>query len=151
MKGEIRPNDIDVALLISDESELGLIKEEIRALDYKVDIEIVDSIYNKIWAVLMKEGFSIRKNQYLFEIYGLKPSVLYKYNLKKLNPIQKVQFTRGLKSFLNESKGEMLSRTIVLVPINYKNEMESLLDGWGIKYESKHYELFPFLRKESFI
>ena len=46
------------------------------------DIELVNSIYNPLWIVLIREGFSVRKNAFLHEIYKLEPIVMYKYSLK---------------------------------------------------------------------
>ncbi len=150
VKGKADPADLDLALLLSDRSEINSISEEIREYYPRVDIEIIDSIYSVLWAVLMREGFSLRENKFLFECYGLKPIVLYKYNLKKLSPVQKVKFTRGLKTLLQNTSSEILSRTVVLVPIIQKYKMDSFLDFWNLKYESRHYELFPILRKENF-
>lgn len=111
------------------------------------DIEIVDSIYSQLWVVLIREGFSVRKNKFLFEIYRLEPVVLYKYSLKKLKPVQKVQFTRGIKIILKDTKGKFLSRTVVLVPLSKKIEFDEFLSTWNLFYETQSYELFPILRK----
>ncbi|MFH1440297.1 MAG: nucleotidyltransferase domain-containing protein [Candidatus Woesearchaeota archaeon] len=157
VKGKLRPNDVDIAIILINESELIDIKKDITniakqiKINKNIDIEIVDSIYDMLWPVLLREGFSIKKNKYLFELYNIKPCVLYKYNLTKLNPVQKVQFTRGLKTMIRSVSGKILSRTVVLIPINNKCDMDLLLDKWGIRYESREYELFPALRKESFL
>ena len=73
--------------------------------------------------------------------------VLYKYSLKKLKPVQKVQFTRGIKSTLKDTKGKILSRAVVLVPLNKKIEFDEFLLTWNLFYETQSYELFPILRK----
>ena len=73
--------------------------------------------------------------------------VLYKYSLQKLSPVQKVQFERGLKKML-QSAGEILTRSVILVPISMKNKMGDFFKTWNIYYETKEYELLPLLRKE---
>lgn len=147
VKGSSEPRDLDIALILKDETNIAEIKEDIRKISHEADIEIVNSIYNPLWVVLMREGFSVRQNKFLFEIYKLEPVVLYKYSLKKLNPVQKVQFTRGLKSILADTKAKILSRSIVLVPMNKKIEFDDFLLTWNLTYETNSYELFPILRK----
>jgi len=151
VKGSFEPRDIDLALLIKNEQDIAKIKQDIKSISSNVDIEIVNSIYSTLWVVLIREGFSVKKNKFLFEIYKLEPVVLYKYSLKKLNPVQKVQFTRGIKNILKDTNGKILSRTIVLIPINKKMEFDEFLSTWNLIYETQSYELFPILRKGEII
>ena len=147
VKGSSSPNDLDIALILKNESELANIKGDIRSIARNVDIEIIDSIYNQLWVVLIREGFSIRQNKFLFEIYKLEPVVLYRYSLKKLSPVQKVQFSRGLKNVLKGTNAKILSRSIVLVPLNKKSVFDEFLSTWNLTYETQSFELFPILRK----
>ena len=98
----------------------------------------------------LKEGYSVKKGKYLSELYKIKPAVLYRYSLKKLTNVQKVQFERGLKSVLGDG-GVMLTRSVALVPMKIKNEMIDFLKRWNVYYESQEYELLPILRKEVFL
>lgn len=151
VKGSSEPGDLDIALLLKNEIEIKKIKEGIRLISKDTDIEVISSIYNPLWIVLIREGFSTRKNQFLFEIYKIEPVALYKYSLKKLNPVQKVQFTRGLKLILKDTKAKILSRSIVLVPLNEKIKFDEFLSTWDLVYETQSYELFPILRKGELI
>ena len=151
VKGSSESRDLDVALLLKNQESIKEIKESLRFIEKSIDIEIVDSIYNPLWTVLIREGFSVKKNKFLFEIYKLQPVVLYKYSLKKLNPVKKVQFTRGIKKVLKDTKAKILSRSIVLVPINKKMEFDEFLGTWNLTYETQSYELFPILRKGELI
>lgn len=147
------PNDIDIALLLRNKIDTALIKKEIKKIFQKeVDIQSVylDSIYSSIWLSLIKEGFSVNKNKFLYELYKIEPKVLFKYSLGKLNNVQKVQFSRGIKKVLGD-KGIILTRSVVLVPMALKNEFTEFLKTWNIFYESKEYELLPMLRKEEFV
>ena len=45
VKGSSSPNDLDIALILKNESELANIKGDIRSIARNVDIEIIDSIY----------------------------------------------------------------------------------------------------------
>jgi len=151
VKGSSEPKDLDIGLMLKDESEIRNIKEDIRLISKEADIEIIDSIYNPLWVVLIREGFSVRKNKFLSELYKIEPVVLYKYSLVKLTPVQKVQFTRGLKSILKDTKAKILSRSIVLVPFDKKVEFDEFLSTWSLTYETQSYELFPILRKGELI
>ncbi len=143
--------DIDVALLVKEKEDLSATKEEMRKQFKKeVDIEVLDieSIYTPLWLTLIKEGYSIKKMQYLSEMYHLQPVALYKYSLKKLNAVQKVQFSRGIKKVVG-AEGVVLTRSVLLVPLTAKNKMKELLETWGIYYESRDFELLPMVRKET--
>jgi predicted nucleotidyltransferase len=147
------PKDIDLALLLKKKINVSSVKKEFKnifGLEADVQQIYLDSIYSPIWLSLIKEGFSVKKNKYLFEIYKIKPVVLFKYSLEKLSNVQKVQFSRGIQRVLGK-ESVILTRSVVLVPIKLKNEFIDFLNNWNIYYESREYELLPVLRKEEFI
>ena len=144
-------NDIDIAILVKDSKEILEVKEKIRAISKKkVDIQIVDieTVHSPLWLTLIKEGYSIKREKFLSEIYRIKPIALYRYSLKKLNNVQKVQFSRGMKKVLGK-EGVVLTRSVILVPLNLKNKVKELLETWDIYYDSRDFELLPLLRKET--
>ncbi|OGI64618.1 hypothetical protein A2642_04460 [Candidatus Nomurabacteria bacterium RIFCSPHIGHO2_01_FULL_39_10] len=144
------PKDIDIALMLKDTTNLLTIKKKIKEIIKKeTDIQIItfESIHTPLWLTLIKEGFSIKKEKYLHELYHLQPKVLYKYSLQKLTLVQKVQFERGIKMILG-SQGTFLTRSVVLIPLTLKNRMMEFLKSWNIYYETQEYELLPIQRKE---
>lgn len=151
VKGNDNPQDIDIALFFKCDTPKELIasiKKEVRtSINKEVDIELLD-IYSQLWLAVIKEGFSINKNKFMSEIYKTKPVVLYNYSLKKLNPTQKVQFTRGLDSIIRLTEGIKLTRSVVLIPLNNKIKFDEFLESWNMLYETKAFELMPVLRKE---
>jgi len=146
--------DIDIGLVLKNKTNNVLdIRKKIELMfKKKTDIQIItiDSLYSSIWLTLIKEGFSVKNNKFLSELYKVKPSVLYKFSLMKLNNVQKVQFERGLKKVL-KNDGAILTRSVVLIPLTMKNEMVDFLKNWNIYYESREYELLPVQRKDEFI
>ncbi|MFH1063682.1 MAG: nucleotidyltransferase domain-containing protein [Candidatus Woesearchaeota archaeon] len=145
--------DIDVAILVRDDKDLTDVKKQIRdILNKEADIQIIglESIHSPIWLTLIKEGFSVKKKTFLRELYGIKPAVLYKYSLKTLTNVQKVQFERGIKKVLGK-EGTIIARSVVLVPLQLKGEMMDFLKNWNIYYTCQEYELLPLLRKEEFL
>jgi len=147
-----RPRDIDIAVIVKDKIKTIEIKKNIRSLIKNSDIEVIsiESMHSPLFFTLVKEGYSVKKNKYLYELYNLKPSVLYKFSLKKLNNVQKVQFERGLKNVIAD-KGTVLTRSVVLIPISIKDEFNDFLNNWNIYYDSQEYELVPLLRKDVFL
>ena len=59
-----------------------------------------------------------------------------------------MQFERGIKNVIGD-KGTFLTRSVIMLPISRKGEMDDFLKNWNIFYESREYELIPLLRKES--
>lgn len=146
VKAKAEPGDIDIALLVHEKKETDGIEQDIlRAIDKKIDFTplSIKDIYSSVWLSLLKEGWSVARNKYLHELYDVKPSVLYKYSLKLLTPVQKVQFDRGLNKILKETAGTRLVRTIALIPLTESGKFESFLKTWGIEYETQRYELLP--------
>lgn len=143
--------DIDIALITKEKNKVD-IKTKIKSIVKNSDIQVLDieSIYSPLWLTLIKEGFSVKKNKFIYEIYNVNPSVLYKYSLTKLNNVQKIQFERGLKQVLGK-EGKFLTRAVVLIPLSIKNEMMEFLKKWDIYYECQEYELIPVLRKDIFL
>jgi predicted nucleotidyltransferase len=144
-KNKISPNDIDIAIL-SKEKDFNLlssIKKDFPEADVQL-ITLAD-IGSDIMITLIKEGYSIKKENYLHNSYNLKPVKLYKYNLKTLTPSKKVMFERGIKKIKNIEK---LSNSVVLVPIEISGEFEDFLRNWNLDIDAKEYELVPIMRKE---
>ena len=145
-------NDIDLALLCKLKNEINRLetKKKIEMLiKTKIDLQILDltDYDNFIWISLIREGFSIKHNKYLYELYNIKPVVLYKYSLKKLTASKKVMFDRAIKNFKGVNR---ISNRVVLVPINISEEFSEFLKVWNIDLDSTEYGLLPLVRKEEF-
>jgi|SRR3989344_1160205 len=148
------PKDIDIALLVNqkNEFEIDRIKEEINKIipDLNIDASAVISIkelYHPIWISIIKEGFSISKGKFFSDIYGIKATKLYKYSIKKLTPVQKVQFDRGLGVLIKKLEGIKLVRTIALIPLEKSEQFEEFLKTWGIEFETQRYNLLSDYQK----
>lgn len=153
VKGKTLPGDIDVALLVKEKNEktIEAVKDEAwKIIDYKIDFAVlsIEDVYSSVWLSLIKEGFSVAKGKFLHEIYGIEPCVLFKYGLKSLDRIKKVQFDRGLNEILKDAKGTRLLRTIVLIPLKNSLRFEDFLKTWKLEYEARRYELLPEMQKQ---
>jgi len=150
VKGGSKYSDIDVAVISQGNSDMELKNNIIKILGEKSHVQILgkEFIYSQMMITIIKEGFSVRKNKFLSEFYGVEPVVLFKYNIRKLSATQKVQFTRGLVNTVNEIQAKKLTRTTVLVPMANKVSFDEFLELWEVKFESKSYELIPLVRSE---
>ncbi|HIH42201.1 TPA: nucleotidyltransferase domain-containing protein [Candidatus Woesearchaeota archaeon] len=147
-KNNLDAHDIDVAVISDKEIDRQQLALEIKNIAKKqVDLQIISlKDYDKfIWITLIREGYSIKHDRYLHEIYRIQPMMLYRYELKQLTPSKKVMFERAIKSF---KWIEKLSNRVVLVPISNAGEFSTFLKNWDIDIEAKEYGLLPLVRKE---
>ncbi len=144
-KGRHNAQDIDIAVLLKKE-DLE-IKKKIKEIIPHADIQLLffEDIFKTIFFTLIKEGFSLKKNNYIHSLYHTEPVKLYKYTLKELTASKKVMFERGIKHINGLNR---LSNSVVLVPIQHTSEFEDFLRIWNLDIDTKNYELFPLQRKE---
>ncbi|MDI6737563.1 MAG: hypothetical protein QME12_03535 [Nanoarchaeota archaeon] len=154
VKGKSKPKDMDVALLVcrKDESLINEIEKEIlknlQGLKADFTVFTLKEIYSEVWLSVITSGFSVSRGAFLREAYGIAPCKLYKYALTSLSPVQRVQFSRGLKAVSEETKSTRVSRAIVIVPLENSERFEEFLKTWDIDFETRRYELLPEYRKQ---
>jgi len=143
------PKDIDLAILVHarDEAQLEKIEEEVHRVlpEYKIDVTVltVKEIYSPLWLSIMKEGYSVSNEEFLSALYNMQPTKLYKYSIKMLTPVQKVQFDRGMRKMIEDLQGIRLTRTIVLISFQKSERFEEFLRTWKLEFETQRYELLP--------
>ena len=145
-KGKVRPADLDIAVFAGDDVDKISLRSQISLLFQKlVHVQFVSlKDYDSFFLVtLIREGYSVKYNSYLSDVYKLKPVVLFKYSLVQLSASEKVLFSRGLGKF----KGiEKIANRVVLVPMSMSGEFESFLRYWKIDLDSREYSLLPIVR-----
>ncbi len=148
VKGKGNASDIDVALLSGVPVDRLKMRKELEALlEKKIDLQILTPHdYSKpLWISLIREGFSVKHDTYLHQLYKIEPLVLYKYSLKALTVSKKVMFERALKNFVGIQR---ISNRVVLVPIHKVEEFNDLLKLWNIDFDAQEYGLLPLMRKD---
>ncbi len=145
VKGKSKPADLDLAILqrVEDVSIIKDIKKELPFAD--VQLISFDNYFSMLSLVLFKEGYSVKKNKYIYDDLNLSPVKLFKYSLKTLSQSKKVMFERGLKSIDGINR---ISNRVILVPMSKSKEFEEFLLYWDLDIDSQEYELMPLLRKE---
>ena len=151
------PKDVDIALFVREKKEAAIekIEEEIRTILPKLKIDFlsidISDIFSPIFLSVTKEGFSVSKEEFISVLQGIKPVKLYKYAMLMLNPVQKVQFDRGLRKIVQEVDGIRVARSVVLIPLQNSELFEEFLKTWKIVFETKRYELIPeYKKRETF-
>lgn len=141
-KGKVNPADLDLAILSDVNLNQLVLKKEVESIVGKAHLTFYSiSDFDKlITLTLIKEGYSVKHQRYLFEVFGIDPVVLFNYSLKKLTPSQRVMFYRGLNKFKDLKK---LSNRVVLVPIKVSSDFENFLLEWKLDLSSFHYFLLP--------
>ncbi len=148
VREKARPKDIDIAFLVHEKMpEIEDVDEETRKLlpEFRIDIIVmtIKEIYSSLWLSIITEGWSVAQEEFLPRLYGVQPSILYKYSLQTLTPVQKVQFDRGMKKLLENLEGTRLTRTIILIPLQKSGQFEDFLKTWKIEFETRRYTLLP--------
>jgi len=146
-KNKLKANDFDIAIILKDGIDGYAIKKKIREeIGMKADVQVItiEDYAKFIWVTLIREGFSVKEDKYLHDIYRINPVILFKYSLKQLPVSKKVMFERAIKNVKNIQK---LSNRVVLVPIQHSEEFSDLLRHWDMDFETQEYGLLPFVRK----
>jgi len=147
VKGKSTPQDLDVALLATKRERR--LTEDIKKIAENADIQWVTlaEYANPLWLTLIREGFSVKHERYLHELYNITPVTLFRYSLASLTPSQKVMFHRGLKQFQSSKR---LANNVILVTVEESERFTEFLRRWDLDIETKEYALMPLLRKAEF-
>jgi len=150
VKDKLEPRDIDVAI-ITEHKKTGPIGEIGLKLDKfgKIDIEILNpkeiyTLKHDLYYKVMFSGFSIKENQFLSKLGGIKPMSLYTYNLKGMEQTEKAQFNKGLRNVLKETNGKHIGRGALLIPENKTGNFEDFLRRWNRLTKTKKSDLILF-------
>ena len=89
------------------------------------------------------DGFSLIKKMSLFEEFGLKKFIRFNYSLEKLEPNKKTLFSyelvgrRSQPGILHRFSGKYLGKGVVVVPEEFRNDLEKVFKRWNINYDSE--------------
>ena len=144
VKGKQNPKDIDLCFVFNSYNDKiieGAYKK------FKVKVHITKTKFNHIledpalWKTIIHEGFSIKKMKNVSDILSIKPYLLFEYELKNLNNIQKQTFshalygTGGRENFLKKNKGSKIGKSSIIVPLEYSEEIRAFLETWKVVYK----------------
>lgn len=148
VKGKEQPEDIDICL-IGEEINEQIMQEIEKKLKNNVEVHITKTKYKNmfedvtLWKTLLHEGFSIKKQRYLAELFEMQAFFLFTYSLQNLSITKKQIFNHALsgtktnKGILKVCKGEKIGRNAVLIPEEKEEEMRAFLETWNVVYNIK--------------
>ena len=154
MRGKENPRDIDLCIIINEKDEkksLDLINSLSKVIDkpkYKFQINLLtekqfiegDTLTN----TLIKEGFSIKKNKKIAELWGFSNKSLFIYSLKKFSSTKRVKLhyvlrgRYGQKGILEDLRGEFLGTGTIIIPSQNEEKLKEVFNKWGISYSIKN-------------
>ncbi len=138
-KGKAAPNDIDIAVITAKEGRINIPGFHVSVLKPEDFFMHPPSIVN----TLLREGYSLRNNKLVAEIYRFSAKALFSYELSGLKPsvkVMAVNLLRGKKGMVEKEGGEWLANGVFLLPTAQDSMFERFFISRGIKYR-KHYVL----------
>ena len=107
---------------------------------------VVDQFFTKphsLAKTLLLEGVSLITNNKISDNFDLIPFTLYTYDLKREKPSKKVRFVYLLKGrnqskgIIEQFKGEYISPSSFIIPVEKDEEMLEIFKKWNIKFYRK--------------
>lgn len=144
-KGKDVPNDLDILVLFSkiDSNISYNLRKELEKLFPNVDV--IDKDYAGLYSssflareAILAEGYSLRERNFLHQIMGYSSFYLFKYQLKGLNKVKRMQFYYGLygrgdqKGILNKYQCIKFSEGTLLVPIQFSENIKEFFENWKL-------------------
>lgn len=134
VRGKERPNDVDVALIVERPVEVRL-----PPLFHVVQLREGELFKKTLFKTLLLEGRTLDGKAFSMK-FGMRPEVVYWYDLKRLPPAGKVRFSQALfgrkkgEGVLAGCKGRVLGRGAVAVPVERDEEMKRFFMGWKVNF-----------------
>ena len=149
IKNKLIPRDFDLIVLFREKSlkeaeeRLFDIKESLKVKDLHVEPLFADEILEEgIIFTILHEGFSVKKNMFLYGLTKLNSYSIFSFTLGNLSKINKVRFAQTLygrnkDGLLYNEKGISLGQGSFMVPIEREEIFKELMGKWEVKYKYK--------------
>jgi len=144
VKGSLKPNDIDVAVILkkTDEYQLADLRSEFNFENsVHLNLVLMENIFDTpLFKVLLSEGISLLDGKTLRAKLGVDAGTIFSVNLVKLQKSKKVLFyyalqgKKGIGGLLENVKGKLIGRSVVFIPVEYVAEFKDFLESWNVDY-----------------
>ncbi len=138
VKGKQVPGDIDIAIITENPGKIKSLSEFHTSIIHPRDLFIsVPSIVT----ALLREGYSLKHNKQLSEVYGFSGKALFAYALSNLPPSKKVRIVNilrgknGEKGMVEKNNGEWLANQVFLIPLESEHIFTSFFINMKIKFK----------------
>lgn len=150
MRGKFAPNDIDLCIIINDNSEeksIELVDSLGQLLDssgpkFQINILTLSALVkgNTLAKTLFIEGYSIARGKSFCSNFGLESKSLFIYNLKNFTPSKRVQLhyllngRYGSRGILRDINAKLFGNGSIIVSIEKEDVLKEIFDKWKISY-----------------
>lgn len=133
-KGKRKPGDVDVAIITEEKLRF----KELSPRFHAVHLTYEELLSTTIFKTLLSEGVTL-KGKPFSERFGIKPMILYWYDLAKLDKIRKVRFSHALfgrknNGLLREAGGKNLGKGAIIVPVSKDEIIKDFFKTWKINF-----------------
>ena len=146
VKGRQFYKDIDIAIIFKGKKDITkeIEDEIIKIKEENIHVQILESkdIYETpLGKSIIMEGYSLKNEKFVREIWNIKPINIFNYSIKDLPQIKKVEFNRAINKELKIIGGQKIGAGSVMIPIQKSSEFEDFLSIWGnTKYTTKEWK-----------
>ncbi|MEM4214903.1 MAG: nucleotidyltransferase domain-containing protein [Candidatus Pacearchaeota archaeon] len=148
VKGKEFPRDIDVCIIFREKINQEIIKRlSLRwGSNIHLSVLVVDNFFRKphsLIKTILIEGKSLLTNKSIAKNFGFSGAALYSYDISKLKPSSKVRFIyllkgrKSSKGIVSQFRGEWITDSCFIIPIEKDNEMITILKKWRVQYKRK--------------
>jgi predicted nucleotidyltransferase len=141
VRGKEEPGDYDICIVFREKIDLRKIREledilKNRKISAHLSYLTIDNFFTKkhsLASTLFLEGRSMITNKPLSWNYNLDNRTLFIYELKNMNPTDKVKFLYALKGrrgkigILDRIKSKIVGKGVIIVPTIEEHKITSLL------------------------
>jgi len=135
VKGKSVPRDIDIALITDKNGPIRIQGFHVSVISAKEFL----TKFPTLTSTLLQEGYSLKNNKFLAELFRFQNKSLYSYSLTEKNSSQKVRIVNMLRGKNSEEglvkkyKGNWVANQVFILPI----ESTYIIDGFLIENKIK--------------
>ncbi len=148
LKGKAMPNDIDIIIIFKEKKDLQIaynLRKSIEKIT-NMNVDVISKSYQEIFSptfqareAILSESYSLINKAGFSESLGYKNVVMFIYNLKGKNKSERMRFYyslngRNSEGMLKILKATKYADTVIVCPIDEKDNMKSYLENWKIEF-----------------
>mgnify|MGYP001573153798 FL=1 len=136
IKGKDLPRDIDIAIITDKKINIEIPGFHISMLKPEDFFGNPPSLVH----TLFREGYSLKSNKFLSQLYNFSNKIMFIYELISLNPSTKVKVVNVLrgknkeKGLVEKNSGEWFANRVFIVPIEQEYIFDKFFNNFKVKY-----------------
>jgi predicted nucleotidyltransferase len=149
VRGRIKPNDLDILCIFKNKIDDDLLYDlDKKIKKININSEIIGKKYKNLFSSeflpredILSDGYSFILKKRLFEAFGYRSFMLFKYSLVGKTQSDRVRFHYVLEGrndsigILKKLKAIKFTNSVVLVNVGLSEQFELFLNDWNIEYK----------------